>query len=313
MIDSPDILSILTPITITPGMILESNVEPEDPTPVWSSGSTYAVGDRVHSASTHRVYESAQAGNTNKDPTLPGNRFNAVGAVTWWIDDGPTNEFAMFDGLVSTKTSRAGGISMVIQPGYFNAFALFGVEADDMTVVVRDAPGGDVLYTYDEQFEGSTPSDYYEYFFEPFRPRTQFIATGIEPYVGMVMEITFSSPSTARVGMLAIGDARPIGAPLRGSTVEPIDYSYVSTDDFGNTVVRKRNNATGLSIRAKLEIEDANTVLDTIKEVLGTPVVVIGSQATMYEALTVFGLVSARMSYEDYNEPVINITVKGLT
>lgn len=313
MIDSPDILSILVPTEITSNMILSTNVTPEDGNPAWAAGTTYAVGTRVYLASTHRVYESAQAGNVGKDPSVPANRFSAAGAVTWWIDAGPTNQFAMFDGLVSTKTERPANIIVTIQPGYFNSFALFGIEADDIIVTVRDAPGGNIIYQYEGPLESSAPADYYDYFFGAFKPQTQFIATGIDPYVGMVLELALTSPaSTVRLGMLALGDARPIGAPLRGATVDPIDYSYVSTDDFGNTVVRKRNNATGLSIRAKLDIEDANAVIDAVKEVLGTPVVVVGSQVTMYEALTVFGLVSARMSYDDYREPVINITVKGL-
>jgi len=314
MIDSPDILSILVPTEITSDMILSTNVVPEDSNPAWAAGTTYAVGDRVYLASTHRVYESAQASNVGKDPSVPSNRFSAAGAVTWWIDAGPTNQFAMFDGLVSTKTAHAGSITLRLKPGYFNGFALFGIEADDIDVTIRDSDGGDIVYHFDGPLEGSAPGDYYDYFFEPFKPQTQFIATGFDPYVNMIMEITLTSPeSMVRLGMLALGDTRPIGAPLRGATAEPIDYSYVSTDDFGNTVVRKRNNATGLTIQAKLDIEDANSVLDAIKQVLGTPVVVIGSQVTMYEALTVFGLVSARMSYTDYREPTINITVKGLT
>lgn len=314
MIDSDDILSIITPVQITQDMITDTDVVPEDPNPVWSGSATYAVGDRRFLAETHRVYESAKEGNTNKDPSVPSNRFDAAGQVTWWIEVGPTNRFAMFDGLVSTKTERQNSISIGIRAGYFNAIALFGIEAEEIALSVRNSPTGEVIYHYEGPLEGSAPDDYYDYFFGRFKPQTQFIATGIDPYANMVLDLSLTSASgIVRLGMLALGDARPIGAPLRGASVDPIDYSYVSTDDFGNTIVRKRNNATGLSIRAKMNIEDANTVLDTVKEVLGTPVVVVGSQVTMYEALTVFGLVSARLTYDDYREPVINITVKGLT
>ena len=314
MIEADDLCSILAPITITAAMITSTNVTPEDPNPVWGSNN-YAIGDRVYKAATHRVYEAAQVMTSGapKDPALPANQFNAAGEITFWIEVGPTNLYAMFDGLVSTKTRRATNITITLKPGYFNGFALFGLEAEHIVVTVKDAPGGTVIYSIDEALEGSAPADYYEYFFDRFKPLRQFIATGIDPYNNAEITLTLtSSSSEVAVGMFALGDLRPVGVPLSGVSVEPIDYSSVITNEFGETEVRKRNNATGMAISAKMDIEDANTVLDTIKEVLGTPVVVIGSQVTMYEALTVFGLVSARQTYDDYGEPVVNITVKGL-
>lgn len=313
MIESTDLCSILAPISITSEMITSTNITPEDSNPAWVAGTTYGVGDRVYVATSHRVYESAKASNTGKDPTADANQFNAVGEVTWWIEVGPTNLYAMFDGLVSTKTSNTAEITVTIRPGYFNSFALFGIEADDISYTIKDSPGGNVIKTYSGPLEGSAPADYYEYFFYPFRPLKQFIVTDLDPYRNMEITISLTSPeSVVKLGMLAIGDAKPIGAPLRGASVEPVDYSYVSTDSFGNTVVKKRSSATGLNINAKMRIEDAGFVLDVVKEFLGTPVVVIGSKTTMYEALTVFGLVSARQNYEDFGEPVINIKVKGL-
>jgi hypothetical protein len=319
MIDADDVCSILAPTAITAGMITSMTANgvavPDDTNPLWLAGTDYsAAGQRVYLASTQRVYESTgKTGNVGKDPSLPANQFDAAGVATYWIDAAPTNKYAMFDGLVSTQTATASPFVQVLKPGYFNGFALFGLDADTIHVVVKDAPGGNVIYEYGGPLEGSAPADYYEYFFEPFKPQTQFIASGIDPYNNAEMTLTLTKGSgNVKVGMLAIGDLRPMGAPLRGASVEPVDYSYISTDAFGNTTVKKRNNATGLSISAKMDIEDANSVLDTVKQVLGTPVVVVGSTVSMYEALTVFGLVSARQQYDDFGMPTINITVKGL-
>lgn len=294
-------------------MITATSLTVEDPNPVWSSATTYTATQRVYLASTHRVYEATgMVGNTNKDPSLPANQFDAAGAATFWIDAAPTNKFAMFDSVVSTQTSGTSPLTMTLRPGYMNGFALFGVDGDTLAVTVKDAPGGTVIYSHSGPLEGSAPADYYEYFFDRFKPQTQFIASGIDPYNGCEVTLTVTKASgPAKVGMFALGDMRPLGVPLRGASVEPVDYSYVSTDAFGNTTVKKRNNATGLVISAKMAIEDANTVLDTVKELLGVPVVVVGSTVTMYEALTVFGLMSARQQYDDFGEPVLNITVKG--
>lgn len=313
MIESDDICSVLAPVAITSAMITASSLTAEDPNPVWSSAATYAAQQRVYLASTHRVYEAtSMAGNTNKDPSLPANQFDAAGASTFWIDAAPTNQYAMFDSVVSTQTSGPSPLSVTVRPGYMNGFALFGIDGDSMTVTVKDAPGGTVLYNHSGPLEGSAPADYYEHFFDRFLPQAQFIASGIDPYNNCEITLTIVKASgDAKVGMFAIGDMRPLGAPLRGASVEPVDYSYISTDTFGNTTVKKRNNATGLVISAKMDIEDANTTLATVKELLGVPVVVVGSTATMYEALTVFGLISARQQYDDFGMPVINITVKG--
>lgn len=316
MIESDDICSVLAPIEITAAMITATSLAAEDPNPAWSSASAYAVGDRVYKASTHRVYEAAQAmtaGAGAKDPELPANQYNAAGVITYWIDADPTNKFAAFDPEVNTQSVGTGTtLSYTIKPGYFNGFALFGLDADSMVATVKDATGGNVIYSFSGPLEGSAPADYYEYFFDPFRPQTQFIATGIDPYNGAEITLTLTKLSGGpKIGMFAIGDMRPLGAPLRGASVEPIDYSRVITDSFGRTRTKKGHNATGLVISCKLSIEDANTVLDTVKELLGIPVVVVGSTAAMYEALTVFGLMSARQQYDDFGEPVINITVKG--
>lgn len=317
MIDSEDIASVLAPITITDEMIISVTSAgvpiPEDSSALWDSLATYAEGDRVYLQTTHRVYESVKGGNTNKDPSDPVNQFSAAGVATWWIEVGPTNRYAMFDSLVSTTTRAVGPVEIVLRPGSFNGLAIFGLEADDLDIVIKDSPGGNVVYTYDGALEGSMPADYYEYFFDTFKPQTQFILTDLLPYGQSEITITLGKiTGEAKVGMIALGDLKPLGAPLRGASVEPIDYSYISTDPFGNTTVRKRNNATSLTITAKMEVSDANTVLQTVKDLLGTPVVVVGSKEPGYENLTVFGLLSGRLAYDDYGEPALNMTVKGL-
>jgi len=269
---------------------------------------------RVHSATTHRVYESLKDGNLGKDPTVPSNRTTATGVGTWWIEVGPTNRVAMFDGLVSTQTSAASPLVITLAPGAFNGFALFGIDADSFAVEVRDAPGGNIIYSEPTTaLEGSMPADYYEYFFARFKPLTQMIRTKIDPYGTAQIVLTLTKATgPVKLGMFAIGDMRPVGIPQRDAVAEPIDYSYIKTDAYGNTEVKKRVNATGLSITAKMDKEEAGAALDVVKQVLGTPCVVAGSEAQFYEWLTVFGLLSARMSAADYPHAELSITVKGL-
>jgi len=315
-LEATDSINIMAPNAITAAMITSTNITPEDPNPAWNSGTTYTTGQRAYSASTHRVYESLQNSNLNKDPTLPANQVDSQGNGTWWLDLGPTNLWAMFDAMVSTQSARANNLTITLRPGSFNGFALFALDGDHIHITARQSPGGPIYYEYDADLEDSAPPDYYEYFFDPFKPQTQLIATGLPPYASA--EITFEITKVtgdAKIGMLAIGVFSSIGAPLRGASVEPQDYSFISTDQFGTTTITKRRNATGLVISGKSDVTDASVVLDTIKRLLGTPVVVIGSTKANYQGMTVFGLVSGRMVYAPDNavdEVTLNLTVKGL-
>jgi hypothetical protein len=318
-----DAASILVPIDITnspfnaPKLISATaggNPLLEDAAPLWNVGNTYTTGQRVYMASTHRVYESVKDGNTGKVPSVLANQFNAAGVATWWTDVGPTNLYAMFDGLISTPTTAASPLEVVLSPGQFNGFALFGIDADSYKVQVLDGPGGEVVYNEPlTPLEGSQPTDYYDYFFSRFKPLTQVVRTGIEPYGTAQIKLTlYNNAGPVKLGMFALGDMRPTGIPQRDASVEPQDFSVIKQDAFGNTTTKKRANATGMTINTKMDKEDASAVLTSLKDVLGVPVVVIGSEAAQYEWMTVFGLVSARMSPAEYPFVTLNMTVRGL-
>lgn len=318
--DDLDACSILVPVDVinTAGVLssVTSNgtALAEDTNPAWSNAATYTGGQRVHLVSTHRVYEATgAANNTGKDPSLPANQYNAAGQATFWIDVGPTNKYAMFDGLITTQTAAASPLVITLRPGAFNNFSMFAIDADTFSVTVKDAPGGAVIYSEGTtQLEGSMPGDYYDYFFETYKPLTQFSRSNIEPYSASEITLTLTKASgPVKLGMFAIGDLRPIGIPQRDTKVEPQDFSYFKQDAFGNSTVKKRANATGMSISCVMDIEEAGPVLDTVKEVLGVPVVVVGSTKMMYEWLTVFGLVSASMTPNPYPYVTISLTVKG--
>lgn len=316
-----DACSVLVPVDVigTAGVLQSitaggGGALAEDTNPAWASGTTYVVGDRVYSASTHKVYESLKDANVGKDPTVEANRTTATGVGTWWFEVGPTNRTAMFDGLVSTQTSAASPLVITLTPDAFNGFALFGVDADTMTVVVKDAPGGNVIYSEtNTPLEGSMPADYYEYFFDRYRPLTQVIRTDLDPYGSSEITLTLTKATgPVKLGMFAIGDLRPVGIPQRDAEVTPEDFSRIKTDGFGNTYVKKGPNATGLSISAVLDLDLAGSVLQTFKDVLGTPCVVVGSKANMFEWITVFGLPSAKMRPIPYPYATVSISVKGL-
>lgn len=317
--ENTDACGVLVPVDVvgTAGVIssITSNGTElaEDTNPPWNSTTTYATGQRVYSLSTHRVYESLKDGNVGKDPTVPSNRTTAAGVGTSWLEIGPTNRTAMFDGLITTQTSAPGPLVITLLPGAFNSFALFSINADSYSVTVKSAPGADVVYSEPTTpLDASAPIDYYEYFFDPFKPLTQFVRTGVPPYGASEITLTLNKASgNVQLGMIALGDMKPVGIPQRDAEVTPNDFSYVAQDAYGNATVKRRPNSTGMTITTKMDVGQANLVLDAVRGVLGVPVVVVGSQAAMYEWMTVFGLISASMSASDYPYVTLKMTVRG--
>ena len=78
-------LRITVPVAITDAMVTTD--VPEADYSAWASGSTYALGDRVIKG--HKIWESAQAGNTSHDPETSGS--------AWWIKVSATNRWRLFD------------------------------------------------------------------------------------------------------------------------------------------------------------------------------------------------------------------------
>lgn len=315
--DDLDACSILVPVDIvgTSGVlqsVTAGGVElAEDTNPPWSSTATY-TDEMVYKD--HRVYVATEkTGNTNKDPSLLINQFNAAGQSNYWIDVGPTNRTAMFDGKISSQTIAASPLSFTLTPGGFGQFALLAIDADSYTATVKDAPGGNVIYGEPiTQLEGSMPSDYYEYFTERFKPLTQFVRDAIERYSNSEITITLSKVTgPVKLGMFAIGSSMPVGIPQRNAVVNPGSFSYFKQDAFGNSTLKKRPNATGMRIPCVTENFNANAVKDTIDSVAGTPVLVIGSRAPLFEWMTTFGVVKATLDPNPFPYTTITLDVTG--
>lgn len=304
--------NVLAPVTVTAAMIVSSTAtETQTGLAAWNSATAYALGARCISTVTHRIYESVSAGsNTNHDPT---NLTNQFGSVVWWVDQGPTNRFAMFDGEVSTQTVVPSPLQLVLRPGVFNSIAMLDIEADQLDIVVRDAPGGNIVYSHSGPLESSQPADYYEYFFDRFKPQTKFLATGIDAYNNAEVTVTLSRISgDVKCGLLALGDMRPLGEAEFGAQVEPVSHSYIETDKFGKTKIVRRSSATGMSLNAQMSIADANTVVAMIQELLDVPCIYSATDLPEFAGLTVFGLGSATISYVSPKRCILNLKVKGL-
>jgi len=97
-----------------------------------------------------------------------------------------------------------------------------------------------------------------------------------------------------------------------GRKAKPKTYSYIATDTFGNTTIKRRKATTDMSCTAFLDIEEASTVLETVQSVLDVPCVWIASECAIYDGLTVFGLGSGELTYPDSSKSELSLNVLGL-
>lgn len=306
-------MKFIMPSTVTDSMIAAGTtvLEPAPGETAWASGGTYVVGDRRIRSTTHRVYLCIQA-HTGRSQ-LP------EADTEYWKDVGPTLRMAPFDSYISTPATGTTSLTYVLQPGYFNAFSLYGLVGTHLSVVIKDAPGGTVIYSHDAPlFED--PGGWYEYLFVAPRLFNQFSETNLPIRPAAELSITVSSATgqPVAIGMITlgdmidlVGDMAEFGGTEYGATAEPITYSYINTDEFGNTTITRRHRATGMSAAVVLPHKNADEALRQIQKVLDVPVAWIATDVEGYTGLNVFGLGSARLSYEP-TVARLQLTVKGM-
>lgn len=303
---------LLIPTPITGSMLASSTVaEPAAGETAWASGGTYAVGDYRVSTTAHRIYSCTRdhAGRT----TAPEND------AGYWNDEGPSNRWAMFDNEVSTQTLDASGTyTVVLRPGNVSALAIYKIAGTSATITIKDAPGGTVVYT--QTFDLSEPPlDWYDWAFGRIKPLDRLVVDGLVPYYDCEATITITNGSSpAGAGMFIVGDMVSLlgestfGGTQYGATVEPVTFSYISTDEFGTTSIKRRKATTDMRISVALEQTEADYAISVVQSVLDVPCAVIATTSAIHQSYNVFGLVSGSYSADSYRMGTFNLYVKGM-
>ena len=303
-------LSILEPIVIDDAA-LTSTTAPENDYSAYNPATTYAVGDKVIVISTHSIYESQLAGNTGNDPTDIENR---TGPTIWWLKVGATNAWKMFDEETSSQTVIASPLTVVIKPDvFFSALTLFGVRADTVTVIEKDAPGGNIVFNKTYDMENSRPGDWYEYFFSAFDPQTDLVVDDLIPRITGEITITFTSSGNVACGALNLGILNRLGSTAQTPVSIPKTFSHIEIDKWGNNKIVHRNSAKDITnIRALVDLSDANEVVRLLTCVLDKPVPVIVSPRPEYSGVRTIGLVTGALEYDKPKHCTLKMNVRGL-
>lgn len=307
-------LSIIKPLGITDAILITSgspaltNV-PENDHAAWSGATTYAAGDRVILISTHRVYESLQVSNLNKNP---------VTESLWWIEVGPTNRWALFDTSVSTQTAQADYIKYTLAPGRaINSLAVLNITEGTEIVITMASPATGspgIVYTRTVDLT-SLPltSDWWAFFYGQRVAPSQSILLDLPSYTDCVITIEISGSSNLAVGVLLVGQQQNFGIGISyGVRVGIQDYSRKETNEFGDTILVQRAFAKRANFDLMIKKAEVDSLQSTLSSIRAQPVLWVGSNE--YESTTLFGFYKnfdILISYPEHSD--CSLEIEGLT
>lgn len=294
-------MQFITPVTIGEAQLVSSSLD-ESEHPAWNGATVYAVGDRVVYVATHSVYQRTAAGSSpGAPPADPAN----------WVRVGPTNKWAMFDRATGTVSRAATSFTFTIAPGMVRALALLDLNANSVTVTMRN--GADVVYTRTVSLNtGYGVLDWLSYFFAPIVLKRTMVLTDLPPYSGGEIEITVEGGASTELGTVVVGDLFTVGITEYGVGLGMRDYSRKQTDDFGVTTVVERSFAKRMTVPVAVRTVDTDEVVRRLQLIRATPVVWIGSPK--FDQSVIYGFFndwSVDIAYDQISN--CSLTIEGLT
>lgn len=299
-------LVVVKPITITDAILTSSTVTEADYS-AWSSATTYALGSRVIIVATHKIYESLQASNLNKDPlTQP----------LWWIEVSPTNRWACLDTSVTTQTKRATSISYTLTPNQaVNALAVLNLtNATSVVISMTSVLGGGAVFSKTVNLAAMPLySAWWAWFYGTKITPTQSVNLDLPSYVDGVITITINGGSALAVGVVMLGQQRAFGVGVQyGARVGIQDYSRKEKNDFGDTVLVERAFAKRANFDLIIEKYETDQLQTFLSEIRATNVLWIGTSE--YESTIIFGFYKSfdiLISYPTRSD--CSLEIEGLT
>lgn len=277
--------SVIIARPVTDAMLLSCSVpEPAAGEVAWVSGTTYAIGDRVYRAATHRIYERAVAGSGATPPESdPIN----------WFEVGPTNRWAALDDKVGTRTmSSTAPLSFTFSPGPIGGLGLFDLVGSQVSVQMLDRPGGVVVYSRTVVLDGSSIESFYDWFFPVATAQTRFdvVLTDLPSHwPDCVLSAVVGSQDDAAIGAIKFGPVFEIGETRFGAAASIIDFSRKEKDQFGNWEVIEGSFARRATISILIDARRFDAVYRTLAAARARLAIWVATSQWQYAPLTVLG------------------------
>ena len=291
-------MRVIKSIETTDAILTDSNIL-ENEHPLWVSGTTYSIDDKV--IYQHRIYNRVIAGGGALTPDLD---------LTNWLDLGATNKYRMFDNIISSVSSRTGGIQFTLTPNQVvNGIALLNVNASTVRVVMTDPVEG-VVYDQTRGLRSSSEvTDYFSYFFAPLVSLTDlntaiFLDLPSKPTATITVYIS-SGAALVEVGEVVYGIQSVVGRTNYGTSIGIKSYSRKDIDEFGKVTVVKRKNSKYCEYDVDIDNTNLVFVQRLFQDIDSVPCVFIGNPDM--EGLIVYGF------YSDFKSTISFPTVSKCT
>lgn len=291
-------MRVIKSIETTDAILTDSNIL-ENEHPLWVSGTTYSIDDKV--IYQHRIYNRVIAGGGALTPDLD---------LTNWSDLGATNKYRMFDNIISSVSSKVGGIEFTLTPNQVvNGIALLNVNASTVRVVMTDPVDGVVYDQTRELRSSSEVTDYFSYFFAPLVSLTDlntavFLDLPSKPTATITVYIS-SGSGLVEVGEFVYGIQSLVGRTNYGTSFGIKSSSRKETDEFGKVTVVKRKNSKYSEYDIDIDNTNLSFVLRLFQDIDSVPCVFIGNSDM--DVLIVFGF------YNDFKTTIAYPTVSKCT
>lgn len=303
-------MDVLLATQITPEMLVNTTAPERLPGQVeWAADTAYTAGARVTRTETRRVYRAVYA---VPDTVGPPEEDIATNQLPYWLDVGPMNQWAMFDGQVKTQTHDSGDLVITLNPGPISSIWLGNMD-NGARAVVQLRRGADGTLVFDETYELSAlVGDWEEYWFAPFVEQGDLPVNGIPSYNSGELTIKIESGGDVAIGMVAVGNITRLGctqwdpeADFRNWSAMSLDTTYGPTGGTGGT------NTRDVTYSVIVEPEDAPRVTRFLEQAMGRPGVWIPHGDPRFEGIRVFGqAISARMRYPA-GICILQLTIRG--
>lgn len=294
-------LRVIAPVKLTPDMLVSSNV-PENEYPMWDSATTYALADRVISG--HQVFESVQAANVNHPTT----------AADYWLLVGPTNRWRAWDDSRTTATVQADSIIYEFLPGkVVTSIVALDMRGQGGIHVVMTDPIAGVVYDKTvpvnaEQLESS----WWSWLYSERRVPAMHLLSDLPAYPQATLRIEISGGAELAIGVLLVGVQSEFGLGVkRGAKLSLVDYSRKETNDFGDTVLKKRASSRRMSIDMVITGDEVDRAMDFFDDLRATPALWLASK--QYDSTTIYGFFKSfeiGIEYPQFSE--CSIDIEGL-
>lgn len=281
-------MKLIRPIAVTTANLDSTSVA--ETLAAWDVATPYAADALVYRAvdGIHRGYKSAQASNTGHVPEADDG--------TWWLDQGATLPWKMFDRSIQSQTTAADSLTVAIQLGadeIADTVRLSNLSAASAQVTVTDATDGVV---YDRTFDlvsDSGISDWWAYFAEPIVRRTGLTVADLPGlYAGALVTIALSAPGeTVACGLALLGQGRDLGGTQWGPQLGFRDFSVKADDGFGGQTVVERGFRRQMSANVVVQagmVDELQRLFETYR---ATPILLVGDDA--YDTMAIYGFIKS--------------------